>query len=104
MARTTKTTIEFSSNASAALDQLSDVLQTTKAEVLRNALSLFVYVANNVRGTSKSLAIVKEEGGQTIVEKVIAIPGLLLATPAMEEPTSTTAVEEATDAAEATAS
>jgi hypothetical protein len=78
MARATKTTIEFSSDASAALDQLSGTLQTSKAEVLRSALSLFVYVVNNLRSTSKSLAIVREEDGKTIVEKVIAIPGIVL--------------------------
>jgi predicted transcriptional regulator len=77
MAKSTKTTIEFSSDASTALDQLSGALETTKAEVLRSALSLFVYVVNNLRGTSRSLAIVSDEGGQMKIEKVIAVPSLM---------------------------
>ena len=75
MPKTTKTTIEFSSDASAALDQLAATLETTKAEVLRSALSLYSYVVNNLRGSSKELAIVSGNG--TSVEKIIAVPGVM---------------------------
>ncbi len=73
----TKTTIQFNSDASAALDNLSEALQTTKAEVLRSALSLYIYIVNNLRNESRSLAVVSENGGKTNVEKIIAVPGLL---------------------------
>jgi predicted transcriptional regulator len=77
-----KTTIQFSSDASAALDHLSQDLQTTKSEVLRSALSLYMYVVNNLRGTARALAVVSEERGETKVEKVIAVPGLMFTRPA----------------------
>lgn len=84
MAKGTKTTIEFSSDASAALEALSSKMQTTKADVLRNALSLYSYVVSNLRGTSKSLAVVSEDG-QAKIEKIIAVPGIMhLVAPATE--------------------
>lgn len=84
MAKATKTTIEFSSDASAALEALSSKMQTTKADVLRNALSLYSYVVSNLRGTSKSLAVVSEDG-QAKIEKIIAVPGIIqLVSPAAD--------------------
>jgi hypothetical protein len=71
-----RTTIEFSDDATGELTRLSEALSTSsKAEVLRNALSLFSYIIGQLRGnTGKALAIVDESTNK--IEKIIVVPGL----------------------------
>jgi hypothetical protein len=71
-----KTTIEFSDDATSELTRLSELLSSSsKAEVLRNALSLFSYIVGQIRENSgKALAIVDEN--QNKIEKIIVVPGL----------------------------
>jgi len=73
-----KTTIEFSETAVAQLDHLGDSLHATKSEVLRNALSLYAYIVQQLNGNpDKMLGIVNESQGR--VEKLLAVPGVQLA-------------------------
>jgi hypothetical protein len=74
-----KTTIEFSETAIAQLDQLGGMLHATKAEILRNALSLYAYIVQQLQGQpDKMLGIVNESQGNK-VEKLLAVPGVQLA-------------------------
>jgi hypothetical protein len=74
-----KTTIEFSETAIAQLDQLADTLHATKAEILRNALSLYAYIVYQLEGQpDKMLGIVNESQGSK-VEKLLAVPGVQMA-------------------------
>ena len=60
-----KTTIEFSETAIAQLDQLGGTLHATKAEILRNALSLYAYIVQQLQEQpDKMLGIVNESQGQ----------------------------------------
>lgn len=73
-----KTTIEFSETAVAQLDQLGGTLHATKAEILRNALSLYAYIVHQLEGQpDRMLGIVNESQGK--VEKLLAVPGIQLA-------------------------
>jgi hypothetical protein len=68
-----KTTIEFGDEATAELTRLAGILQTSKADILRNALSLYSYVYAQISQPGKELGIIS--GGNRI-EKVIAVPGI----------------------------
>lgn len=72
-----KTTIEFSETAIAQLDQLTDTLHaTSKAEILRNALSLYTYIVHQLQGQPGiMLGFVNESQGNK-VEKLVAVPGV----------------------------
>jgi hypothetical protein len=69
-----KTTIEFSDAASDALHRLAEELFTTKAEVLRNALTLYDFIVDELSTGGKQLGILDEESTTT---KVILVPGLV---------------------------
>jgi hypothetical protein len=71
-----KTTIEFSKSASEELGRVAELLGTSKADVLRNGLALYSYIANELRRGGRQLAIVltTEEGDK--LEKIIAVPGI----------------------------
>lgn len=69
-----KTTIEFSEDASGLLEELSNTLRSSKAEVLRNALSLYGFLVRELKGVKENdLGIV--EGGN-VVRKIIVVPGI----------------------------
>jgi len=75
-----KTTIEFSETAISQLDQLAGTLHATKAEILRNALSLYAYVVYQLQGApDRMLGIVNESQGDSKVEKLLAVPGVQMA-------------------------
>jgi hypothetical protein len=71
-----RSTIEFNDAADA---QLLDLVKTTnatsKAEVVRNALSLYFYLNSLLAQDNKGLAIIDESQGNR-VEKIILVPGL----------------------------
>jgi len=67
-----KTTIEFSTDSSDRLATLAKSRQTTKADVLRNALKLYSFLAHELK-RDKVLAIV---GPRDTIEKIIVVPGL----------------------------
>jgi len=70
-----KTTIEFNAVAASELERIAEVLgAASKAEVIRNSLSLYSFIMNQLYGEpGRELAIV--ENGQ--IKKVIAVPGLV---------------------------
>lgn len=71
-----KTTIEFSESAIAQLDHMADTLHTTKADVLRNALSLYAFLTNQLQEQpGRLLGIVNDQK----IEKLIAVPGIISA-------------------------
>jgi predicted transcriptional regulator len=73
-----KTTIEFSDIANTQLDRLADTLHTTKAEVMRNALSLYAYIVYQLhQQPDRLLGIVNEKQGNR-VEMLLAVPGVQL--------------------------
>ncbi|HUK17725.1 MAG TPA: hypothetical protein VLW65_14975 [Bryobacteraceae bacterium] len=73
-----KTTIEFSDTANAQLDRLSETLHTSKADILRNALSLYAYIVYQLQSQpGRMLGIVNEHEGNR-VEKFLAVPGVQL--------------------------
>jgi hypothetical protein len=67
-----KTTIEFNEVATSALERLADALQTSKAEVVRDSLSLFSFVLDELIEEGKALAVIKNGA----VETKIAVPRL----------------------------
>ncbi len=68
-----KTTVEFSEKAAEELGRLAGELETTKTEVLRDALSLYSFVVRELqKGHDTNLAIA--EGNE--VKKHIVVPGL----------------------------
>ena len=67
-----KTTIQFNEAATGALDRLADTLQASKAEIVRNSLSLYSFVLNELKEEGKALAVIKNGA----VEARIAVPGL----------------------------
>jgi len=69
-----RTTIEFTDDASSALEALASRLQTSKTEVLRNALSLYAFVIGEITG-DRRLAVVS--GTEKKLEELIAIPGFV---------------------------
>ena len=73
-----KTTIEFSDHASSQLDQLGSNLQRTKAEILRDALSLYVYIVNQLQEQPGRILGIVNEKQENRIEKLIAVPGVPL--------------------------
>ena len=68
-----KTTVEFNSVATDALDHLSTRLEIPKADVLRAALSLYGYVVNEMsQGGQLGIA----PAGTTTIENLIVVPGI----------------------------
>ncbi len=69
-----KTTIEFNESASEELGRLAETLSTTKADVLRGALSLYAFIVDELyRQEGRQLGIVNNEDK---VEKIIVVPSL----------------------------
>ena len=71
-----KTTVEFSDIAADELAQLADRLSTTKADVLRNALSLYAFLFEKMSQKGRQLGIVE---GDHDVKMIVAVPGLRVA-------------------------
>ena len=68
-----KTTIEFTAVAAARLKELANDFGSTKADVVRDALSLYNFVADEFAQNHQwKLGFVRDDS----VEKIIAIPGL----------------------------
>ena len=68
-----KTTIEFTAATSARLDKLAKDFGSTKAAVVRNALSLYGFVADELaQDQQRNLAFARDDS----VETIIAIPGI----------------------------
>jgi hypothetical protein len=76
-----KTTIEFSDSAISQLEGIADTLHTTKADVLRNALSLYAYIVQQLQERPGRMLGVVNESQDNKIEKLIAVPGAM-ATPA----------------------
>jgi hypothetical protein len=71
-----RTTIEFNQGADAELGYLANTLGVkSKAEVVRNALSLYAYLVQLLDKPDRALGIIAEDQGNRI-EKVIVVPGL----------------------------
>ncbi len=69
-----RTTIEFGERAAQELEKLTTLLGApSKAEVIRNSLSLYAFLVNEVGDGNKKLAIV--ENGK--IEQIVAVPGLI---------------------------
>lgn len=68
-----KTTIEFNEKAADELTRLTTELETSKAEVVRDALSLYAYVVRELANHNRHLAIVE---GEDSVKKHIVVPGI----------------------------
>ncbi len=71
-----KTTIEFNDDATSALDRLSSVAASSKAEVLRNALSLYSFIVDELLNSEGRVQLGIVENDQ--VRKVIVVPGLTI--------------------------
>jgi len=71
-----RSTIEFNDGADAELGYLAKTLGVkSKAEVVRNALSLYAYLVQLLDKPERALGIIAEDQGNRI-EKVIVVPGL----------------------------
>ena len=71
-----RSTIEFNDAADDQLEYLTTTLGVkSKAEVVRNALSLYSYLVELLQQPNRVLGIVDQDQGNTI-EKVILVPGL----------------------------
>jgi predicted transcriptional regulator len=69
-----KTTVEFSDQATQKLAWMADNLSTSKAGVLRDALSLYAFVAEELRAAQgRHLGIIENEDK---VKKIIVVPGI----------------------------
>ena len=73
-----RSTIEFSNAAETQLNRLTDRLSIkSKAEVVRNALTLYDYIVKELQARPNlALGIVNEDSGNR-VEKVIIVPGIV---------------------------
>src|SRR5262245_29035960 len=67
-----RTTIEFNDAASSELDRLGQVLDIKKSDVLRNALSLYSLLVDEIKTKGGELLIVAPNER----EKLIVVPGL----------------------------
>lgn len=67
-----KTTIEFSDPAAEELARISKASSTTKADVVRNALALYAFLVNELKGPRYNLAILRDDQ----IEKIVAVPGV----------------------------
>jgi len=71
-----RSTIAFNDAADAQLEGLvTDLGASSKAEVVRNALSLYAYIVQLLQQPGKALGVVNEAKGNE-VEKVIVVPGM----------------------------
>jgi hypothetical protein len=71
-----RSTIEFNDAADAQLADLTRTLgASSKAEVVRNALSLYAFVVELLKKPHRVLGIIAEDEGNR-VEKVILVPGM----------------------------
>jgi hypothetical protein len=69
-------TIEFNDAADAQLADLTRTLgASSKAEVVRNALSLYAFLVELLKKPHRVLGIIAEDEGNR-VEKVILVPGM----------------------------
>lgn len=71
-----KTTIEFNDHATDQLNELSGLLGTTKAEILRSALTLYAFVTHELtqtEGDASYLGILNRDGK---ADKIVVVPGL----------------------------
>lgn len=74
-----RSTIEFNDGADNQLEYLTRTLGVkSKAEVVRNALSLYSYLVELLQVPNRALGIIAEDQGNSI-EKVILVPGLYVA-------------------------
>ncbi len=71
-----RSTIEFNDAADTQLGYLAKTLGVkSKAEVVRNALSLYAYLVKLLEEPDRALGIIAEDDNNRI-EKVIVVPGL----------------------------
>ncbi len=77
-----RSTIEFNTAADRQLDYLAETLDIkSKAEVVRNALSLYAYLVDLLqKKPSRALGIVDEDQDNRI-EKIILVPGIYHSAP-----------------------
>lgn len=75
-----RTTIEFSDAADQALEGIKTrVSASSKAEIVRNALSLYVYVVEELNARPEcELAIARRSDNQVV--KAVIVPGIARAT------------------------
>jgi hypothetical protein len=71
-----KTTIEFSDSAISQLEHIAETLQTSKADVLRNALSLYAYIVGQVHEQPGRILGIVNESRDNHIDKLIAVPGI----------------------------
>jgi len=70
-----KTTIEFSPAADRMLEDMTEKLGTSKAEVIRNALSLYAYLMDQlIAQPAFELAIAQKADNKVL--KAVVVPGL----------------------------
>lgn len=68
-----KTTIEFGDRAADELANMAREMETSKAEVIRDALSLYAFIFRELSGKEdSSLAIVQKDE----IKKLIVVPGV----------------------------
>jgi hypothetical protein len=71
-----RSTIEFSPAADKQLEDLTITLgASSKAEIVRNALSLYAYLAADLAVPNRALGIIATDRNNSI-ERVIVVPGL----------------------------
>ncbi len=71
-----RSTIEFNNAADMQLQELTQTLgASSKAEIVRNALSLYAYLVDLLKTPNRALGIIAEDDGNR-VEKVILVPGM----------------------------
>ena len=75
-----KTTVEFSAQAGEVLERLASSQDRSKADVLRDALSLYNYICREVNGEmgGPELAIARNDK----VQKILVVPGIHYGFPA----------------------
>jgi predicted transcriptional regulator len=74
-----KTTVEFSDQAADELASMAEKLSTSKANVLRDALSLYVFIVEELRSArGRQLGIVEDEDK---IKKIIVVPGVRVGSP-----------------------
>jgi hypothetical protein len=71
-----RSTIEFSAAADTQLGQLTKTLgASSKAEVVRNALSLYAYLVSDLATPHRALGIIATDEDNKIA-KVVVVPGV----------------------------
>lgn len=71
-----KFTVEFNDSAAQELEEKSKKLETTKKNVIQDALSLYCFLVDELRDSHKNMAIISKENGTIKIEQVIVVPGL----------------------------